>query len=321
MNALHRVRPAAVTGDGRSSLRPMRVLVAGSHGLIGIAFVDALVASGHHVTRLVHGSAGPDEVSWRPGHGIIDASGLEGHDAVVNLAEVGIGDHRWTKSQKRTARRTRLRATSLLAETLAAAAWRPQVLVSASAVGFYGFDRGDEELTEASSAGTGFLSELVQEWEQATAPAAGAGIRVALLRSGAVLSSRGGVLARQLPAFRLGLGGRLGTGRQYVSWISLDDELAAIQHVLEDESLQGPVNLTAPAPVTNAEYTTTLGGVLGRPTVLPTPTPALYALFGREMTAEMLLGGQRVVPGTLLAAGFTFAHADVESALRHALER
>ena len=299
----------------------MRVLVSGSQGFIGGALVDALVAGGHQVSRLVGGTPGPGEIGWRPNHGIIDASGLEGHDAVVNLPAVGIGDHRWTKSHQRSVRRSRLRATSLLARTLATAAWRPQVLVSASDVGFYGFDRGDEELTETSSAGTGFLSELTQEWEKATSPAAGAGIRVALLRSGAVLSTRGGVLARQLPAFRLGLGGRLGTGRQYLSWISLDDDVAAIQHVLGDESLQGPVNLTAPAPVTNAEYTTTLGRVLGRPTVLQTPTPALYALFGREMTAEMLLGGQRVVPAALLATDFTYAHPDVESALRHALGR
>ena len=297
----------------------MRVLITGSHGLIGGALVDALAGSGHQVSRLVRGTAGQGEITWRPNHGIINASALEGYDAVVHLAGAGIDDHRWTRSHKRMVRRSRLRGTSLLAKALASLGWRPGVLVSASTAAFYGFDRGDEELNETAGPGTGYLGELARDWEEATREAAEAGIRVVHLRSGVVLSRRGGVLARRLPPFKLGLGGRIGTGRQYVSWITLHDEVAAIQHVLADESLRGPVNLTAPTPVTNAEFTTTLGRTLGRPTVVPTPTPVLHAMFGREMTAEMFLGGQRVLPAALQASGFAFAHRDIEGALGHVL--
>jgi uncharacterized protein (TIGR01777 family) len=297
----------------------MKVLVTGSHGLIGTALVAALRDGGHSVTRLVRGEpAGTDKVSWDPVAGTIDRSGLEGHDAAVNLAGAGIGDHRWTAEHKALVRDSRVRATSLLAEAIAGLDSPPRTLLSGSAVGIYG-DRGDQELTEAADRGEGFLASVVKEWEGATARASEAGIRVAHLRTGVVLSARGGALRKQLTPFRLGLGGRIGTGRQHLSWISLDDEVGAIVHLLEAESVAGPVNLTAPNPVTNAEFTRALGSVLHRPTVLPVPTVALHALFGREMTAEMLLGGQRVLPTVLIASGFQFRYPDLVAALAHEL--
>ncbi|MGH9189029.1 MAG: TIGR01777 family oxidoreductase [Acidimicrobiales bacterium] len=299
----------------------MKVVVTGSHGLIGGALRASLQEAGHDVTRLVRGSAAHGigrAVSWDPAGGTVDAEGLEGHDAVVHLAGAGVGDHRWTESYKAEIRDSRVRGTDLLARTLAALRDPPRVLASGSAVGFYG-DRGDEELTEADGPGDGFLSEVVQAWEKAAEPANDAGIRVVRLRTGVVMSCKGGALRKQLLPFKLGIGGRLGTGRQYLSWIAITDLVAAITHTLADESMAGPVNLTAPNPVTNAEFTRTLGRVLHRPTVLPVPNLALHALFGREMTNDQLLGGQRVLPAALTAAGFTFAHPQLEPALRHEL--
>jgi uncharacterized protein (TIGR01777 family) len=193
------------------------------------------------------------------------------------------------------------------------------VLVSGSAVGYYGIDRGDDELTEADERGRGFLADVVAAWEDAAAPAAGAGIRVALARSGVVLTGRGGALKKQLLPFKAGLGGRLGTGKQWLSWISLDDEIAALLHLIATDGPAGPVNLTSPHPVTNADFTATLARVLHRPALIPVPTPALHALFGREMVSEMLLGGQRVLPAALQSSGFTFGQPDLEGALRHTL--
>jgi uncharacterized protein (TIGR01777 family) len=304
----------------------MKVAVTGSHGLVGSELVRVLEQGGHEVTRLVRGEApGGDGVSssrtvrWDPTAGTIDAAGLEGHDAVVHLAGAGIGDRRWSDDRKATIRDSRLKGTSLLASTLAGLERPPTVLASGSAVGYYGYDRGDEELTEDSPAGTGFLATLVQEWEAATDPAAGAGIRVALLRSGIVQSAKGGALAQLLPPFKLGVGGRLGSGRQWFSWVSIDDEAGAITHVLNDDSVRGPVNLTAPEPVTNAEFTGTLGRVLRRPTVIPVPTPILRARFGGELVTEMLLGGQRVLPAVLQRTGYTFRHPTLAEALSHAV--
>lgn len=299
----------------------MKVVVTGSHGLIGGALRASLQEAGHQVTRLVRGSAVHGiggAVNWDPAGGTIDAEGLEGHDAVVHLAGAGVGDHRWTDSYKAEIRDSRVRGTDLLARTLASLRDPPKVLASGSAVGFYG-DRGGEELTEADGPGDGFLSEVVQAWEKAAAPAADAGIRVVRLRTGIVMSRKGGALEKQLLPFKLGVGGRLGTGRQFLSWIAITDLVAAITHAVTDESLVGPVNMTAPNPVTNAEFTRTLGRVLHRPTVLPVPNLALHALFGREMTRDQLLAGQRVLPASLSASGFSFAHPHLEGALRHEL--
>ena len=297
----------------------MRIAVTGSSGLIGTALVAVLEADGHHVTRLVRGDAhGPDQLRWDPAAGTIDAAGLEGHDAVVHLAGVGIGDHKWTAEHKAAVLDSRVQGTSLLATTLAALDRPPAVLASASAVGYYG-DRGGQTLTEADGPGTGFLADVVRQWEDAAAPAAAAGIRVARLRSGVVLSDKGGALDKQLLAFKMGVGGRIGSGDQYLSWISVDDEVAAIRHVLATDTIEGPVNLTAPAPVTNAEFTKALGTVLGRPTVLPVPKFALNTMFGKEMVAEMLLAGQRVLPAVLQASGFDYVDVEIEAALRRIL--
>jgi uncharacterized protein (TIGR01777 family) len=296
----------------------VKVIVTGSHGLIGGELVTTLTGAGHQVTRLVRSAPGPAEAAWDPAAGTIEADKLEGHDAVVHLAGVGIGDHRWTNEHKRAVLDSRVQGTGLLARTLAGLSSPPRVLASGSAVGFYG-DRGDEELTEASSGGSGFLADVVAAWEAAAAPAADAGIRVALVRSGVVLTAKGGALKKQLLPFKMGVGGRLGTGKQWLSWISLDDEVAALLHVLATDGLSGPVDLTSPEPVTNATFTATLARVLHRPAVLPVPTVALNALFGNEMVREMMLGGQRVLPAALQASGFTFAHPGLEDALRHTL--
>jgi uncharacterized protein len=299
----------------------MKVVVTGSHGLIGGALVKALKADGHDVTRLVRAEpTGPGEVRWDPAAGTIDIAALEGHDAAVHLAGVGIGDHRWTDEHKAAVLDSRLQGTSLLASTLAGLSSPPRVLASGSAVGFYG-DRGDEQLTEQSGPGRGFLADVVKRWESAAAGAGDAGIRVVLLRSGVVLSEKGGALEKQLGPFKLGLGGRLGPGRQYLSWITLEDEIAAIRHLLAADGVEGPVNVTAPNPVTNADFTKALGKALHRPTVFPTPKVALHALFGEEMVAEMLLAGQRVLPAKLTASGFTFAQPEIEGALRSVLGR
>ena len=292
----------------------MKVIVTGSSGLIGSALVRSLEADGHQVTRLVRKPpSAPAEVRWDPGAGVIDAGALEGHDAAVHLAGANIGARRWTDEYKAKLLDSRVKGTALLVRTLTSLDMPPKVLASGSAVGFYG-DRGDEELTEVSSPGTGFLAELVQIWEAAAAPAADAGIRVAYLRSGIVQSAEGGALGPQLLPFKLGLGGRIGSGRQWLSWVGIDDEVGAIGHVLEHESLSGPVNLTAPNPVTSAEYARTLGRVLHRPTVLPIPTPVLQLKLGRELVAEMLLGGQRVLPAALEASGYAFRHPHLEDA-------
>lgn len=293
------------------------VVVTGASGFIGSALVPALEADGHRVARLTRhvGAPGADTLRWDPAEGRIDAAGLEGVDAVVHLAGAGIGDKRWTADRKREISESRTKGTLLLAGTLAGLAKKPAALVSASAVGYYG-PRGDEELSEDSPAGDDFVAGVCVAWEQSTAPAAEAGIRVVTIRSGVVLSPRGGVLKRVLLPFKLGLGGRLGTGKQYLSWISLDDEVGAIRHLLGRDDVSGPVNLTAPNPVTNSEYTKTLGAVLGRPTAIPTPITPLRLIYGRELVYFLLLTGQRVVPKRLAGSGYEFAHERLEPALR-----
>ena len=257
---------------------------------------------------------------WDPATGSIDGSALEGHDAAVNLAGAGIGDRRWTAKHKAAIRDSRVRGTDLLARTLAALDRPPAVLASGSAVGFYG-DRGDEELTEESGPGTGFLAGVVGEWEAATAPAREAGIRVATFRSGIVLSTEGGALRRQLLPFRAGIGGRIGSGKQWFSWVSIADEVGGIRHILDRDDIRGPVNVTAPGPVTNVAFTRALGRALRRPTFLPAPTAALWVLLGRELVAEMLMASQRVLPTVLTASGYSFRHPAIDAALGNLLSR
>jgi uncharacterized protein (TIGR01777 family) len=252
-----------------------------------------------------------------PKAGTIDAGGLDGVDAVVHLAGAGIGDRRWNDAYKRELVDSRVLGTGLVARTLAGLAKPPAVLVSASAVGWYG-DRGDEVLDESSGPGTGFLADLCRQWEAAADPARAAGIRVAHTRSGIVLSRRGGALKKELPLFKLGLGGRFGNGRQWQSWIALDDEVAAIVHLLTAD-VAGPVNLTTPNPVTNAEMTKTLGAVLRRPTLLPVPSFGPKLLLGPELAAVLLYEGQRVLPRVSRPAGSTFAHPTLAEALRSLL--
>jgi len=296
----------------------MDVIVTGSHGLIGTALVRSLEGEGHRVRRLVRGTPrGADEVRWDPAAGTIDADGLAGADAVVHLAGPGIADKRWTDARKRELRDARVDGTRLLAEALAGLSSPPAVLVSGSAIGYYG-DRADELLPETAGPGDDFLADLCVDWEAAAAPAVEAGIRVPIIRTGIVLTTEGGALDKFLPLFKLGLGGRLGSGKQWWSWITLDDEVAAIRHLLEAD-IDGPVNLTAPGPVTNQELTETLGEVLNRPTMVPVPRFGPKILLGGEATETFLYASQRCVPEALTASGFEFAHADVETGLRAVL--
>lgn len=289
----------------------MNVLVTGSHGLIGTALAQALKLGGHNVRPAVRGE------TWDIPARRFDRSALDGIDAVVHLAGEGIGARRWSKAQKARIMSSRVDGTALLADAIAACDAPPRVLVSGSAVGFYG-ERGDEELTEGSGPGDDFLSEVCQAWEAATAPASEAGVRVVHLRTGIVLSGRGGALKKQLPLFRVGLGGRLGSGRQWLSWVSLHDEVGAILHALRSDDLSGPVNATAPNPVTNAELTAALGKALRRPARLPVPRAALSVVLGREM-ASSLTASQRVKPARLQAHGYRFKHPDLPAALEAAL--
>jgi hypothetical protein len=297
----------------------MDVLVSGSHGFIGSALLPRLRVEGHRVLRLVRGAPeGADDVRWDPDSDTIDATALEGVDAVVHLAGAGIGDKKWTPARKQLVLESRTRGTGLLARTLAGLAKPPRVLLSGSAVGYYG-DRGSEELTEESGPGDDFLAQVCQAWEGATAPAAEAGIRVVHLRTGVVLARRGGALQRMLLPFKLGLGGRIASGEQYFSWIALDDHVGAMLHLLGAEFVSGPVNLTAPRPVTNSEFTKALGAAVHRPTVLPTPLFPLKAVYGSELVEHLLVNGQRVLPRVLESSGCEFVHPVLGDALRAAL--
>ncbi|HLM17844.1 MAG TPA: TIGR01777 family oxidoreductase [Acidimicrobiia bacterium] len=299
----------------------MDVAVTGSHGFIGSALLPALTREGHRPVRIVRGRpAGDDELGWDPTAGTIDAAGLEGIGGVVHLAGAGIGDKRWTDARKRLILESRTKGTGLLARTLAGLTHPPAALVSASAIGYYG-NRGDEPLDEQSAPCKDFVAGVCVQWEAATAPAADTGIRVARVRSGIVLGREGGVLPRMLFPFRLGLGGRIASGRQYMSWISIDDEVRAIVHALTQDGVAGPVNLTGPAPVTNDEFTKTLGRVVRRPTVIPTPLSPLQVRYGTELVQHLLVEGQRVLPKRLQATGYTFEHPTLEEALRAALDR
>ena len=299
----------------------MDVAVTGSHGFIGSALLPALTRAGHRPVRIVRRqAAGDDELTWDPEAGTIDADGLEGIGGVVHLAGAGIGDKRWTDARKRLILESRTKGTDLLARTLAGLTRPPSALVSASAIGYYG-NRADEPLDEQSAPGNDFVARVCVQWEAATAPAVDAGIRVARVRSGIVLGREGGVLSRLMLPFRLGLGGRIASGRQYMSWISIDDEVRAILHALTHDQVAGPVNLTGPAPVTNDEFTKTLGRVVRRPTVIPTPLMPLRARYGSELVQHLLVEGQRVLPKRLEATGYAFEHPTLEDALRAVVDR
>ena len=326
LRRLFAYRHAVTAADLERHLRisvphPLRIAVSGSTGLVGTSVANFMIAGGHKVSRLVRKEPRPgqDEVFWDPSGGTIDRAGLEGLDAVVHLAGENIASGRWSESRKSKIRDSRVEGTRLLCEALSSLNSPPRVLVSASAIGYYG-NRDNEVLDETSPPGSGFLAEVSKRWEEATAPASQAGIRVVNLRVGVVLSARGGALPRMLPPFRIGLGGRLGTGRQVMSWIGLDDLVGIIHFALVTATLSGPVNATAPSSITNAEFTRTLGRILRRATPFPVPAPILRALLG-EMGEELLLSGARVRPLRLEEAGFRFYHPELEGALRFELGR
>jgi len=321
----------------------MKIAITGSTGLVGSALVPFLTTGGHHVVRMVRtgGAASGDDLNWDPNTetlpdlsiiacaasgydldwdpntGMIDARRLEGLDAVVHLAGENIAARRWNTEQKARIRDSRVQGTKLLCETLAKLQRPPRVLISSSAIGFYG-DQGDRELSEDSPSGSGFLPEVCREWEAATEAASKAGIRVVQLRFGVILSPHGGALAKMLTPFRLGFGGRIGGGRQWMSWIALDDVVGCIHHALATDSLHGPVNTVAPRPVTNREFTNTLGKVLWRPTLFPMPGFMARLAFG-EMADELLLASTRVIPRALLDSNYRFLYGDLETAFRHLL--
>ncbi|MEP6464586.1 MAG: TIGR01777 family oxidoreductase [Frankiaceae bacterium] len=288
----------------------MKIAVTGSSGLIGSALVDALQADGHSVRQLVrHAPRRPQELSWTPG--IVDPASVDGTDAVVHLAGAGVGDHRWSASWQAEVLTSRVDGTTSIARSIAACQHPPRILLSASGVGWYG-DTGDREVDETAPAGDGFLADVVRRWEAATAPAVAAGVRVCALRSGIVLSAAGGALGKVLPLFRFGVGGRLGSGQQWMPWITLADEVAAIRFLLDAE-VSGPVNLTTGA-VTNADYTRALSRALHRPAVLPVPGFALRLVLG-GFADEGVLTGQRVRPAVLTRSGFLWSHPDLNTGL------
>ena len=298
-----------------------RILISGSHGLIGSALIALLTTDGHEVIRLVRHkpTPGSSEVEWHPDKGFIDSEKLEGLDAVVHLAGEGIASSRWTEEKKRAILESRVKGTTLIAESLAKLSRPPAVFVSASGIGYYG-NRGDELLNESGTLGSDFLAHVCFEWEKATTPAAEQGIRTVLARFGIILDANGGALAKMLTPFRMGIGGRVGSGKQWMSWMALDDVVSAIRFLLYDNAVNGPVNFVTPFPVTNAEFTKTLGHVLSRPTLFPIPAFALRVAFG-ELADAALLSGQRVEPAVLQARGFAFGLPRLELALRKILHR
>jgi uncharacterized protein (TIGR01777 family) len=299
----------------------MKILVTGSTGLVGSALLPSLKSQGHEVFRLVRSEAkaGPTEIYWNPKKGIEDASRLEGFDAVVHLAGENISDGRWTEEKKARIRDSRVEGTRRLSDALARLTQPPRALLCASAIGYYG-DRGDEIMREEDEPGKGFLADVCREWEAATASAEQKGIRVVKLRFGVILSPKGGALSKMLAPFQFGVGGRLGSGRQYMSWITLDDVVGVINHALVNETVSGPINVVAPNPVTNLQFTKTMGRVLKRPTIFPVPAFAIRLAFG-EMGDAALLASTRVEPARLKESGYTFKHPELESALRQLLNK
>jgi uncharacterized protein (TIGR01777 family) len=299
-------------------MSPMRIAVTGASGLIGSALVRSLAFDGHEVRRLVRRApAGDGEVRWDPAAGTVDTAGLAGCEAIVHLAGAGVGDRRWTEARKKVLVDSRVQGTDAIARAAASLDTPPRVLVCGSAVGYYG-DTGDSWVDEDSPAGEGFLADLVQRWEAAAEPARAAGIRTVHARTGLVVSSAGGAWGRLFPLFKAGLGGRLGSGRQYWSFIALHDEIAALRHLIDTDGLSGPVNLTAPEPLTNREITAAMGRVLHRPTLAAVPAPALRIALG-EFSGDVL-GSQRVRPGRLLESGFGYTFPGIDQAIRAALE-
>ena len=293
----------------------MKMLVSGSHGLVGRALVKSLIDDGHEVVRLVRHdrTLGAFEIEWHPNQGRVDAQQIEGFDAVFHLAGESIASGRWTDEKKRAIRDSRVKGTALLSETLAQLSQPPSVFVCASAIGYYG-NRGDEVLTETSGPGNDFLASVCVEWEEATRPAAEKGIRTVNTRFGIILDGNGGALAKMLTPFRMGIGGRVGDGKQWMSWITLEDVVAGLKFMLLDTAARGPVNFVAPKPVTNAEFTRTLGRVLARPTFFPVPAFGVRLAFG-EMADALLLSSQRVEPVVLEEKGFPFYWPTLEPAL------
>ncbi|HEV7799294.1 MAG TPA: TIGR01777 family oxidoreductase [Pyrinomonadaceae bacterium] len=298
----------------------MKILISGSHGLVGTALIKSLTAAGHEVFRLVRYSpTSPVEIEWSPDRYSIALSRIEGFDAVVNLAGESIAEGRWTDEKKQRIRESRVKGTRLLGDALANLTNSPKTFICASAIGYYG-NRGDEILTESSSPGNNFLAQVCVEWEAATALAREKGIRVVNTRLGVVLDPNGGALAKMLPPFRMGIGGRIGSGKQWMSWIALDDVVGAIELALTSQTLSGPVNFVAPNPVMNAEFTKTLGKVLSRPTIFPIPAFGVRLAFG-EMADALLLSSQRVAPERLQAAAYQFKHSQLDNALRDVLKK
>lgn len=297
----------------------MKIVISGASGLIGTQLVTTLKSSGHEVVQLVRRSAAVGQIMWDPKSGKLDPASLEGCDAVIHLSGAGIGDKRWSDAYRKEILDSRTQTTALLATTIASLQRKPSVFLSGSAIGIYGA-RGDEQLTETSAHGTGFLADVCEQWEAAAKPAIDAGVRTVFLRTGIVLSPKGGALKKLLPLFRLGVGGKFGNGKQWQSWISMDDEVASIIHLLT-ANVSGAVNLTAPQPVTNAEFTKVLAHVVKRPAIVPVPTFAPKILLGGELADALLFTGQRVMPQALTASGYVFKHSTLESALRSLLSK
>ena len=297
----------------------MKVLIAGASGLVGTAVTSSLAKKRAAVTHLVRTTPDPgkQEIEWHPNKGQLDPAAIEGFDAVINLGGESVAEGRWTEEKKKRIRDSRIQGTRLLSETMAKLSAPPKVFLCASATGIYG-DRGNEIVDESSPDGKGFLAEVCREWEEATQAASGAGIRVVHLRFGPIFSAEGGMLAKLLPPFRMGVGGKIGSGEQYMSWVAMDDVVGVINFALENDTLRGPLNVVTPKPVTNAEFTSALGKILSRPTFLTVPAFAARLAFG-QMADEMLLASQRVMPKRLSEAGYRFQYPEVEEALRHVL--
>ena len=292
----------------------MKIAIAGASGLVGSVLVPVLEKDGSAVVRVVRSTPRAGEIEWHPNQDSIEPAKLEGFDVIVNLAGENIAAGRWTDDQKRKIRESRVNGTHLMSEAIAKLSQPPSAFICASATGIYG-DRDDEVLDEQSESGGGFLAGVCREWEMATEPASKAGVRVVNLRFGPIMSREGGMLAKLLTPFKMGLGGKVGSGRQYISWVAIDDAVNAMKLAIEDQSIRGPLNIVSPHPVTNEEFTKALGHVLNRPTALAIPAFAARLTFG-EMADEMLLTSQRVMPKRLVAAGYQFQYPELEGALR-----